>query len=178
MSLGKLSLEYQTVRLAHLKLGREIVFGAEELLALMFGEQWRQLVPQHLVTQITDSSAIVGHLEFDRVYLTPICSSLQQLLTQETDGEYKTFWCEYEEDESFEWGAEALAFIFRHFPRLQKWDHNTDPSMYAIAVQLLHKQYEGVPAISQSSSGELGTIRWTTKAPFQGNHLQSCLKFL
>ena len=153
-----LSLGY-CLNLTHLHLGGNLSLGTEKLLTLMFGEKrpLLPLLPQHLVQEITDSSTMIAHLEFDRNCLTPICSSLQQFKQDENH-----------DDDSFENCAEVFAFIFRHFLRLQKWDQDLDPSVLKRAVKLLHTYQEEPCTTSQSSSAQLGTIQWTSNASFRG----------
>ena len=137
-------------KLVHLQLSGKIPFGLEQLLALVLGKR-RSLLPRQLLDQLRDDASSVAHLQFPLSSLTSICSTLQQL---------KLFLSNNPMDH-------LIAFILRHFPNLQKC--YTASTSQALCLLHQHQQRpNGIPAISQSSSVELGLIEWTINAPFTG----------
>jgi hypothetical protein len=96
--------------------------------------------------------SLLAHLQFNRECITPICSTLQQLNV---------------DDDSI--SEEELAFILRHFPKLQKF---SSAYHHGEAVRVLYQQQQQNSNLEatayQQSSEEMGLIEWTLNAPFHG----------
>lgn len=149
------------LHLINLDLGGDFPFyGTDQLTALMFGKK-RELLPQHLLSQMTIDSSFLAHLQFSEQSLTPICSSLVLFKVES----WKV---------NIRMRTATVAFILRHFHRLRNCDLSemyNGSSYPSQAIYLLHRQQLNAihPITSQSSSVALGTVQWTADAPFHSN---------
>jgi hypothetical protein len=151
------SLGESCPKLIRLDLSGDSSFSLKHLSALILGKK-HGLLPQQLVDQFDASDSLVAHLQFTPQSVTPICSSLQQLNVNCKGGLFR---------------KHEVAFILRHFPKLQTFTAFITYSL-AEAVHLLHKQQQEQNSTKeatntyQQSSEELGLIEWTVNAPFHG----------
>ena len=99
--------------------GIRVSFG--NFLTLVLGQR-RELLSQQLIYEWNGNFPPVAHVQFTRKSVTSICSTLQEL---KCDG----------------LSDNQIAFLLRHFPKLQKAPDCTTVS----AVCVLHNQQQGPP---------------------------------
>jgi hypothetical protein len=156
--------------LKQLRLGNGIVFGVEQQLALVLGEDV-DLIPISIKQQIIGCHSNMHCMQFRKV--TPICQSLECIISSYTDSsniaKFRSRVC-------------GLAFLLRHLPRLQELSvggvNSLDLSTCAYAVQLLHVISKFNVVIEEFSSSSFDrNLHWTINSKPPGKHLQLNIHF-
>jgi hypothetical protein len=147
------------VKLTSLHLDFDFPVGMEQLLALVLGRK-RQLLPQQLRDQLRTDTWRWTDLQFSAHSVSPMCSTLLKLDLRLNE-------------ESIANKSYLVAFILRHFPKMQECLSRGKPGLDTVhAVCMLHQQLSdnlNYSITSQNSSFEHGFIEWTLNAPFRGN---------
>jgi len=145
-------------------------FNRNDVLSLILGEVL-QLLPDTQKEFLCEDDEEIHGLQIPPRFLTSFCATLEHLQLEAEDAEKKKL------QTSFEYTGLchfAVAFAFRHFPKLQKFNHSGSSTSSAVKL-LYHLGNNGDNEmehenIYQENSQNL-LLSWTIKTPFSGKLL-------
>lgn len=143
-------------------------FNRNDLVSLILGEVV-QLLPDTKKDFLFEDNEDIHSLEIPQQFLSAFCATLEHLQLEPEEAEKKKLQASFEYTGLCHF---AVAFAFRHLPKLQQFNHSGSSTssavklLYHLGINNSENQMEHENIYQENSQSLL--LSWTIKTPFSG----------